>query len=681
MKKVLFVIPFLLLNSCGPINFEEDLISLYNDKSRIYIDKLEEKESPLLKTYHHKNFGDVPFVAIDEFCETFDKTDFKAKPTYKYEDDKFIVTGKNGGTFTFDAKKDTITSSSDADLMALQFRSTNNGIPNDMYRKKDSVSFVKGSTKTKYIDSGHERIYDCKKYNFDIVYEDQTYYAPFTLLSYVFYGAINSTFMYNGKNFFDCDCLKSQPVGPYCYSSKGDFLLDQSEGKFGAQLFKMVKPKETDEVYRFENIIESSKQLTVFSLLKDGTGTLKSYDSDGQLIDSGVYVKLTYTLNEDKTELTINYFSVLDMADTEPISDITTLRINLDETNFAKKTRSKEVADFTYQELRFAMYELYGNTRNDVVKDFDNFIKDKEYKNDLLSLDATKYDEAMAKFLLQGVDDAHTTIEHPSIYDLPSMSNANSYSVKYEGIRRKTITDTLIANKNHRKASRLPDGGLDIQNKTAFIAFDEFSANIDIKAFGEYEDTNPNDYVEKPMDLFASSFNAIKKNPNIENVVIDLTCNGGGNVSCLAYLTGYFTKDPSILINYRMNNSTFEFHYEIDLNQDGVYGGNEDSFEGKYNFYFMTSSASFSCANHLSTLCRNLNLGKVIGEKNGGGSCVVSFLANSSGYLYHSSSSWTSLLIENNKYLTNDYGIEPDIKMDSSHFYDHQYIDQLLSRQ
>ena len=678
MTKLTLLIPFLLLTSCSSINVKEDLISLYNDKSRLYIDKLDEKEAPLLKTYHHKKFGEVPYVLIEEFLETFDKTDFKSKPLYKYENKEFIVTGKKGGTFIFNAKKDTITSSKDAIMMSLDIRTTNNSIPNDMYRKKDYVNFVKESSKTKYIDEGHERIYDCKKYNFDIVYEDEKYYAPFTLLSYVFYGSINSTFLYNGKNYFDCDCLEVGETPSYCYSSKGDFLLDRSGGKFGAVLFKKVNPKEDNEVYRFENIVESSNQLTVFSLLKDGTGTLKSYDEKGKEIDEGVYVKLNYTLNEDNSELTINYFSVLDWEDKEPISEITTLRINLDETNFAKKTRSKEIAEFTYQELRFAMYELYGNTSNDAVKDFDTFIKDKEYKDDLLSLDAIKYDEAMAKFLLQGIDDAHTTIKYPSIYDIPNMANANSYSTTYEGSRRKRITDTLIANKNIRKEKGIADGGLDIINQTAFITFDEFETSKELKGFNEYKDTNPSDYIQLPMELFASSFNKIKENNNVKNVVIDLTCNGGGRTGSLAYLVSYFTKDPAILINYRLNNSTFEFHYEVDLNQDGKFASEGDSFEGEYNFYIMTSDSSFSCANHMATLCRNLNFGKVIGKTNGGGSCVISFLANSSGYLYHSSSSWTSLLVEDDKYVTNDNGVKPDIEIAKDKFYDRSYIDELL---
>lgn len=97
MKKILLFVPFILLSSCSQIGVKEDQISLYNDKSRLYIDKLEENESCLLKTYHHKKYGDVPYVALDEYCETFDKTVFKAKQKYAYVDGKFVVSGNNGG--------------------------------------------------------------------------------------------------------------------------------------------------------------------------------------------------------------------------------------------------------------------------------------------------------------------------------------------------------------------------------------------------------------------------------------------------------------------------------------------------------------------------------------------------------------------------------------------------------
>lgn len=680
MKKSLVLLPVIAIAACtpNPTPKKEKVISLYNESSRLYIESIKDEDSPLLKTYRHKKYGEIPYVSIDEFCESFDKDEIKEKKEYAIKNGKFIVYNIDKEAFVFDAKKDTITTSKDVNEFFVKNRTVNNNIPLDFYRRRGYENVYIGSSKTKYLKAGTQRVYNCKKYNFDIVYEDRQYYAPFTLLSYIFYGYMNTTFIYNGKNFFDCDGITGDyPATSYCYSSNGNFLLDRSGGKFGSVLYKNVAPKEENEAYRFENTIESSGQLNVFSLLNNGKGTYKSYDSEGQLIDEGVYVKVDYTVNSNKTELLMNYYSVIDPEDTEPISEINTLRINLDETYFGKKTRSQEIADFTYQELRFAFYELYGNTKNNVIKDFDNFIKEQEYKDDLLSLDAAVYDDAMAKLLLKGVDDAHTTIQYPSIFDNPTLANTNYYSGKYEGDRRKYITNTLIENQNKRTTAGLSDG-IDIVNKTAFIAFDKFEFTPSIKAFSEYENTNPNDYADNPMELMASSFNKIIKN-NIDNVVVDLTCNGGGLVNCMPYLLAFFTKDPEIVGHLKLNDTIIDFHYEVDLDRDGVFAGDTDTFAGKYNFYVLTSSASFSCANHFATLCRNMNFGKVIGERSAGGSCIISYLGNSSGYVYHSSSEWTSLLLENEQYVTNDYGVEPDIAIDASHFYDHEYIDQLLS--
>ena len=283
----------------------------------------------------------------------------------------------------------------------------------------------------------------------------------------------------------------------------------------------------------------------------------------------------------------------------------------------------------------------------------------------------------MSELLLTGVDDGHTTIQYPSIYGSPTFANANYYSQKHVGQRRNLITDTQASNMTAREPKGI-DKGFEVVNKTAFITFDKFEHNRQIKRFGDYKDTNPNDYASSPMDLFASSFNFIKENANIENVVIDLTCNGGGLVACVPYLLSYVTQDPAIVVNCKLNDSTYEYHYEVDIDQDGVYGGESDTFAGKYNFYIFTSEASFSCANHFATLCKNLNFGKVIGQTNGGGSCIISYLCNSSGYLYHSSSEFTSLLLENGEYVTNDNGVIPDIEIAPENFYNRTYIDSIL---
>ena len=679
MKKINLLLPVLFLISCANnTSPQEEVISLYSDSSRLYVDNLLEKDSPILKTYHHKKYGDIPYVEIEEYCKTFPVTEIKEEKTCIIKDDKFIVSGIDNCAYIFDAKNDTVKTTDNITFFFMKNKRINNGLPFDIYRGVDFEKVVKDSNKTSVLKNGKERLYDCKKYSFDIVYEKGVYYAPFGLLNLLFYNYFNSAYIYNGKNYFDLYYLDAgSTTVQYCYSSNGNFLLDRSGGKFGAVLYKKVESKEKDEVFRFVNTIESSGQTNVVSCFKNGKGNMKSYDKDGKYIDEGVYTKLDYVFNEEKKELEIKYYSVLDEEDTEPISDIFTMLINMDETLFGKNERSKAVADFSYQELRFTMYELYGDTINKEVRDFDNFIKDKEYKDDLLSLDIKKYDEAMAKFLYKGIDDCHTTIGHPSIYGEPTFANANYYTITYEGPRYKVTTDSKIKYLNDRKSAGL-DAGLDIVNKTAFISFDKFTFNKDVKSINEYKDSDPEKYVDDSMELFASSFNKIKENDKVENVVIDLTCNPGGRTASIAYLLGYLTDDPSVVTAINLNESIIDYHYQVDLDQNGKFGEESDTFKGKYNFYVLTSKASFSCSSLFTTACRNNNLAKVIGEKSGGGSCPISDLCNSSGYFYHSSSELTTLLKTSDGYVTNDGGIEPDIKIEASYFYNHAYIDEVL---
>ena len=60
--KYLFVLAMLLCSCVGKNNsssgddVKEEVITLFSDSSRLFIDSLEVDKSCLLKTFHHKNF-------------------------------------------------------------------------------------------------------------------------------------------------------------------------------------------------------------------------------------------------------------------------------------------------------------------------------------------------------------------------------------------------------------------------------------------------------------------------------------------------------------------------------------------------------------------------------------------------------------------------------------------------
>ena len=127
---------------------------------------------------------------------------------------------------------------------------------------------------------------------------------------------------------------------------------------------------------------------------------------------------------------------------------------------------------------------------------------------------------------------------------------------------------------------------------------------------------------DSPYYAFAVAFNDIVKHENIKNVVIDVTGNIGGEIRCMPYLAAFLTLDPSIVYRNALDGSLIDLHYKVDLNGDGTFGGEGDSFEGKYKFYVL-SGANFSAGNEFTTLAKNTGMAKILGEKSSGGSCAI----------------------------------------------------------
>ena len=80
-------------------------------------------------------------------------------------------------------------------------------------------------------------------------------------------------------------------------------------------------------------------------------------------------------------------------------------------------------------------------------------------------------------------------------------------------------------------------------------------------------------------------------------------------------------------------------------------------YEGKYNFYILTSNFSFSCANFLPTVAKMKGV-KIIGEKSGGGAASVGSFSDGCGSFYNWSSPTVCVYQKDGKYIHNDEGIE-----------------------
>ena len=133
-------------------------------------------------------------------------------------------------------------------------------------------------------------------------------------------------------------------------------------------------------------------------------------------------------------------------------------------------------------------------------------------------------------------------------------------------------------------------------------------------------------------------FNEIKNKGNVNNVIIDISTNGGGVVGVMMKLLALISKDnnaPSCFCDEPIMGVNV-YHSSVDVNENGQYEEDE-VFGDDFNIFILTSDCSFSCANAFPCYAKQLGV-KIIGDRSGGGECAVAihYLPNSE-YVYHSS--------------------------------------------
>ena len=108
----------------------------------------------------------------------------------------------------------------------------------------------------------------------------------------------------------------------------------------------------------------------------------------------------------------------------------------------------------------------------------------------------------------------------------------------------------------------------------------------------------------------------------VDDVIIDLSFNGGGNVGAVIRLFGYMTEEP---IQYSSMNpvdgSATTYFYESDY----------VAFD--YDWYVMTSSVTFSAANLMASMAKEMEAATIIGTQSSGGAASIGLFVTPDGTL------------------------------------------------
>ncbi len=309
-----------------------------------------------------------------------------------------------------------------------------------------------------------------------------------------------------------------------------------------------------------------------------------------------------------------------------------------------------EVSLQTYHMLAFIMDYYYGLKKDKGIEDF-HVVLDR-YANNLVSGNTRRTSEAIFEFLNKTLDDLHTSHRFVGMYE-PSAFNIALTSITQVGNNVRDwyyilwdVQDIIAA--KYGSGQNPPDYRFIDEGKTAVIYLDGFyTATVD-----DPDGDDSNRFMREVMDAI------LLENPLVENIIVDLSYNTGGNLGALLRVLGYLTELP------------IEMHYQNPTDGSRVTYFTEVATEAyeEINWFILTSRVTFSAANLMTSIAKQQGFATIIGTTSGGGASSITPQILPNGTFFTMSSlnvlSYRVQTEDGWEYFSIEYGIEPDYIVD-----------------
>ena len=386
--------------------------------------------------------------------------------------------------------------------------------------------------------------------------------------------------------------------------------------------------------------------------------------------------------------------------------------------------RSESLAAFNYKELCFAMDHFYGfpgrvkYNAQLKAKGLDKTLEEDvesgpEIKKLLLSTSLPEYFTGMMG--LFGIYfDGHTSMDIISSiigsdrekykdliteYTRTQMAHMNFQSMLLEAIApMMSMVQSSAAVAQQRPAAYGEGVTYYKKGNTAVCVFDSFNSRNEKAWKDYYAGTGPMPTIENaPGDDMVIFLDALKKandDPEVKNLIIDITANGGGSADIVMAMTSLIMDKSYISQDNAMTGQRSYVEYEVDRNFDRVFDEKDKDVHYDLNFAVLTSGMSFSCGNLFPSMLKDNGI-PVMGETSGGGSCAIQAMCTADGFCFQISSFRARLNTLAGENI--DEGITPDIPiatkatqveiseeeampaLDFSKYFDVDYLTKLLS--
>lgn len=302
---------------------------------------------------------------------------------------------------------------------------------------------------------------------------------------------------------------------------------------------------------------------------------------------------------------------------------------------------------FNYNFLRLMFNEFYG------LKDYKDLDIDKMFEDEKEHLIETPKFIGTTKKMIASLNDCHTS--YVGYCDL--FSDSLNYYRSNREINMSNVSSTLRLN-YYQEYEEAYGGITKLSDTAAMISFDSFYMS---------EEDGSAQKLKDYLDECGTN--------GYEDIIIDVSRNGGGDTFALAQVLGLLTNDDISLdfYNVRTNHYTKEV-FKVDSNFDSDF--TDDDAYTNFNYYVLSSGYTYSCANDFVNYCKIHNLAPILGKKSGGGGCCIApFVTPSGAYILMSS---LYGLKDSNGILCED-GIDVDYEISYDNFYNKNYLIEAIN--
>ena len=333
--------------------------------------------------------------------------------------------------------------------------------------------------------------------------------------------------------------------------------------------------------------------------------------------------------------------------------------------------RTSALAEFNYNELCLALDLYYGlQGEHGFNNGFSDYLEKIGLKEELLKPDAIHAFNALSTLTLGYIADGHSGVVGASPY-LGARQPQSGASVEIAP----EIIEKIENGEMYKSAREEQLGEVEFYQKvgnTAYVTFDEFT--LGDRSAG-YENALQ---VGDTLTIIMAAHAQISQDEEIENVVVDLSCNGGGAVDSAIYLTAWMLGSCNFSTYNSITESKATTTYAVDVNLDGEFD-EKDTITDK-NLYCIVSPVSFSCGNYVPALLKASGRVTILGKTSNGGGCVVRPAILADGTLFSMSSAYQMSIVKNGSYYGVDQGVEPHIYLKNyENFYNRTALTEYIN--